>query len=253
MQETERQRCLQWMGVKPLQARCPLPNAEPSFSFYQIVKEDVQQAEPESPRAAVLRVFDDTAKLDTTPKKVADTLSALQFNDFPAKAKEAVKVDIALQDNRALVVNDTKVSKDKKFRLRYVRMGRVLFLQDQPRVQWQNEPAEIVFMRDIATAVMGEAPESKISDVFNWPASVYFESSADDVIQEILSPFLQNMIVDEDKPLVINFGLSQHAYLGGFVEAALAASVCVDAQPIADYFHQPVLKRTLWQALKAVL
>ncbi len=249
MQEAQRQQCLTWLGIKPLQARHAFVQAAPSFAFFDELPLSVEHvAEP-------LAEPCDEVQQQEAKKTISHLLAGTAESARPAAQKEppvSKKAEAELTDKSVQVF-------PKKFRLRYVVINEVVFIQPQYQLQWQTQQTELRFMRDVALAITHKSSENYISDLFSWPPQgAAFIESDDQSTKDMLDVFFGELIGRQASPFIIVFGAANVPWLLPTLnvvrENAVDAKVkVVEALSVDAYAKNVQNKKLLWQSIRQQL
>ncbi|MCY4046016.1 MAG: hypothetical protein OXE99_13190 [Cellvibrionales bacterium] len=261
---------LEWMGLKPLQSRQPLPNAQAPLAYYTETFEKLSLA-----RSA------QSAKLGSTP--LSALLHPAEESSPPTPDKQAVAVPVPTPINHILPKvtidserNNTAVPADftakpnktmhealKPFRVRYILIDNVLCLLNQPKRQWSEQQSGLRFLTDVVMAMNKQLPKTTITDTFQWPTAKGLPDDDWALVAEIMLNFFRGQLHDDLPSLrILFFGweaffekdpLRENVFVSVFDKLYQALS-CQKSfyalAPLPQYLNDPIAKYQLWQTLQ---
>lgn len=145
-----------------------------------------------------------------------------------------------------------------RYRLRLVRVGRLLMLLDQPALQWAEQQAALRFFADIHFYLFGEPAAECSETVFTWPPARQFPLADDaDCARQTLATFVSGFAGDDVSWLLLWGETVTGRLLGKTVdkgEVLLHERLrLLQLDEVSAYWRQPASKRLLWQYLQAIV
>lgn len=229
MQEHQRQQILQAMGVAVLQPRFVFAGAKDSKVLEALAP--VKKAELNTP-------------LQETEAKPSGAPSTEEKFDGPLKSlKDIVAFGHEQKDDSK---KSTAKTPSLRYRHRIVACGSIIFVVDQPELEWQQGDAKLRFMQDIYQALFAKPCEALKQDTFAWPITGIDDSHAKATEQA----FIEGLAKQYQAKCVVLFAKTLAPLL--MDENTVNGLPAIAVEPIEHYWQNPLAKAELWQSLQSL-
>ena len=273
MIELQRQEMLQAMGLKILQPRFQLLGAKISATLDVVSSPVSSDLTPVDAQIEAVVQADSQAVQSQTavqekntqaPSLVeqAEEIIQQQQTEATAKIRASLLDELVVDKSVSVKEEKTTITAAKKdtlrYRHRFIRVDELLFVINQPALEWQQAKEAKQFFSDIYYALNDRRPAYWSELQFDWPPSKQFPLAADkQVAQQTLHSFMQqqmtvntcNSIVVWGKTVASNI-FSDIPQLGELTFIDDSHVLLVD--DYLNYWQQPESKRLLWQYLQAL-
>jgi hypothetical protein len=251
MQEALRQQMLQAMGQTVLLPRFVLPNAKPSALLAQAAEAEKPTVNAETAVENVtVAAVEATENIENTESNAANKQSAKALKALLGDAVANIAIDAAAETAKQA---KTAVA---PFRHRLVIFSGMMFLLDQPSLEWQDEKTQLQFFHNIFQAVTNKRSELMLQDKFQWPPGKGLplaDSEAKAIEQAFITAQAEKY---QARWLIICGEKVAEQLLDSKLEAGEAGFIsslnCLVMHEPQHYFQQPLHKRILWQSLQVV-
>jgi hypothetical protein len=248
MQDALRQQFLQAMGQQVLVPRFRLLHAKPSVALVTgDVAANISTVSENNPVASMPSVAVTIAD-KAVPQTQAQT-SASKNALSELLASSAALTD-AMKDGAQPTV------KIAPYRHRIVTMNGLVFLLDQPSLEWQQEIDCMKFFADIYFALFEKQAELIEKEKFEWPLGKLRHMTDDDA-KATEQSFVQQQALQSKSQWLLIFGKKAAQQLVDteleIGEAAVIGELNVLLVHAAEYYWQnPAAKKLLWQYLQVI-
>lgn len=230
MQEHQRQSMLKAMGLTVLQPRFVFAAAKPSAQVFS-------EAACFSPEPV-----ENTATEPVTVAKESQDKAKL-----PEGGLKSIQDMIALSEAEQAPVSVRSVKRSTlRYRHRVIAGDAVVFVLDQPELEWQQAEKKLQFLQDIHQAVFLQTCSNWLQETFSWPVAGLDDSDAANTEQA----FIEGVAQQRQARCVLIFSKAVASLLNCSNSLnGLPVEVC---EPIEYYWKNPLAKAELWQQLQTV-
>ena len=198
------------------------------------------------------------AEIDNS--EIIETVITQKPEGIRAKVSLLAGLDAADSSKIRVMTASTVISKvmvTKQYRHRVINFSNIIFMLDQPMLEWVEEKVTFNFLHDIYFALRGQKTQMIEQKTFDWPLGRL--KLADDQAAAVEQTFLKEQACSSESEWLICWGIKvAEQFVTSEQPITVGSSHLLDGfkvlvlDELKAYWMAPKKKRLLWQDLQVI-